>query len=429
VTAAIGQTPCALEVERSAVPCTEVEPSGVSSTARPSKKAKVGKQQHDHDHTESQRVAALVDQESDAAAQLIAQQDHAESMRVAALVGPDINPNAAHDTIMGDTAAIAGLWAQDTDPNMTHGTIMGDATAVAGLWALDGIDAATATNVGRGWAEEELRGEMAMELEDAEIAHAAELDGATTQHSLELLTMNTGYTWELHARDAKLKAINEEIDRLTVEWACEEGDLQRQLDEAREQAATAAAHFKETGDVPDDTKLTLRDLVALAEKVEENPDGFAGVPPAKQAFLLNLLHRLEKPKKPVCELVKQVATHYACVLGMQEYLMLADVLELPKESFVKQQRRAGRRLCWYGRAPRVFDQASLAGTGDWYVVCADATRLIRWVGLYLSLQTGPFFTGLCYPPDPREHKLQNEIHLMFPKPSINYLDFTAQVEG
>jgi hypothetical protein len=106
-------------------------------------------------------------------------------------------------------------------------------------------------------------------------------------------------------------------------------------------------------DVESRTKLSR--LLELSESNMSNAD---------YAIIHNFLLRIDRPAAQYDPLIGEIATHFAGVLGMQEYLTLASVLKWPKRDFIKSARRKGRFNVHAGFMPKQLHLLTLESTEE-----------------------------------------------------------------
>ena len=69
-----------------------------------------------------------------------------------------------------------------------------------------------------------------------------------------------------------------------------------------------------------------------------------GISSMEEMVVTNMLDRMDRGNAPVPEQLRTLASHYADVMGFQEYLPLARLLKWPMRKWIKQNRRKTRYL-------------------------------------------------------------------------------------
>jgi len=128
-----------------------------------------------------------------------------------------------------------------------------------------------------------------------------------------------------------------------------------------------------------------------------------------EVFLEHFLTHIAVPNAPYCEFVAEVASHYANVLGMQEYLTLASLLRMPKETWIKARRKIVKELIHVGTMFGQFDLLSMSHDGQLYVAGSDATRVTAMIEAEVSRRGWSHLSGESYSPNPLEHKQPEEL--------------------
>lgn len=126
-------------------------------------------------------------------------------------------------------------------------------------------------------------------------------------------------------------------------------------------------------------------------------------------FLESFLTHIAKPNAPYCELISAIASHYANVLGMKEYLTLADILKLPKESWVKKRRQMIRHLIHIGTMHGQIDVLSMTHGSHLYIAGSDATRVTAMIEAIVERHGKNYLVGPCFHPDPTKQQHRDDL--------------------
>ena len=174
--------------------------------------------------------------------------------------------------------------------------------------------------------------------------------------------------------------------------------LREELSAMELEAANLAARFLGEGGA-----LAARSCPKL-QKLLADAQASVNLTVKDEVFLEHFLKHIAVPNAPYCEFVSAVASHYANVLGMQEYLTLASLLRMPKETWIKARRRIVKELIHVGTMFGQFDLLSMSHDGQLYVAGSDATRVTAMIEAEIVRRGGSHLSGECYSPNPLEHK-------------------------
>ena len=94
---------------------------------------------------------------------------------------------------------------------------------------------------------------------------------------------------------------------------------------------------------------------------------------------------------------------------MQEYLTLASILRLPKETWIKARRRIVRLLIHIGTMHGQFDLLAMSHDNEFYVAGADVTRVTGNVEAVVDPNGSNHLEGPCFPPNPLEHPTRDQM--------------------
>jgi len=233
--------------------------------------------------------------------------------------------------------------------------------------------------------------ERAAAAEGRNTAMAEALDAALDaerQHGIELAREQTA----LESARRIIVAQDMEIDRQARYIT----DLEEQLDEAQRRGARMAEELRDcqSTTLMDETRSELAGLLKKADGSLTSID---------RALLRSFLVHAGQKNAPYKEqIVKDVALHFSNVLGMKEYLLLAEFWKLPKQTWVLGQRRELRRLVHLGTMHRQWDALSLSHKYNLFILVIDETRLIARLEGIIG-EYGERIVGEAWPPDPLQH--------------------------
>lgn len=240
-------------------------------------------------------------------------------------------------------------------------------------------------------------GAMVDEESDEEVRQALELmhkkkaEKRARLQAIEVAALETDL--ELASRradDAELRLDVEIVrnDALVGEIT----ELQAALEEAKQRGAQYADEV--SGSLGAESQSHLRGLLDKAEDQLTECD---------RALLSSFLSHAYNKRAPYKdEIVKDVAIHFATMLGMREYLLLAELWRLPRESWIKAHRRDLRKAVHLGTMHRQWDALALDHNGHLFIYVHDETRAIaRLDGIVGDF--GAKIVGEGWSPDPRKH--------------------------
>jgi len=121
------------------------------------------------------------------------------------------------------------------------------------------------------------------------------------------------------------------------------------------------------------------------------------------ALITNMLeHAVRKNATYTEPAVKAVAGHFSSLLGIKNYLLLAELWKLPKESWIKSYRRDLRENVHIGIMDKQWDRAALSHGNNFFIYVHDETAVnARLAGLVDK--NGAKIVGEAFPPDPTKH--------------------------
>jgi len=119
--------------------------------------------------------------------------------------------------------------------------------------------------------------------------------------------------------------------------------------------------------------------------------------------LEHVLVHITHPGAEYSEFISDFALHFANILGMQEYLNLANILRLPKETWIKGQRKILRELVHIGWMFRQMDIWSASHDDELWTAISDATRITACSSAVVIPPDTNFLIGGSFPPNPIYH--------------------------
>ena len=135
-----------------------------------------------------------------------------------------------------------------------------------------------------------------------------------------------------------------------------------------------------------------------------------------RSFLEHAVHKRAPYKDPA---VRHMAIHFSSVMGLQNYLLLAELWKLPKETWMKQRRQELREVVHIGNMPRQWDRVATASVNakNHYIGVIDETRAIsKLEGLVGDF--GIKIVGDAWPPDPSRYPVRESLPV--PKSNLNF---------
>ena len=174
-------------------------------------------------------------------------------------------------------------------------------------------------------------------------------------------------------------------------------ELRLELDEDQHRSAALAAKLialRSRGTSSEATGAKLCELLASV---------VGRASPVDVSVLEHILRHIDQPGAKYSDFVADFAVHFSNVLGMVEYLTLADILHLPKETWVKSQRRILRELVHLGWMFRQLDLWCMSHNDEMYISGNDATRVLAKMEAVVIAPSTNFLLGGSFPGDPRRH--------------------------
>ena len=198
---------------------------------------------------------------------------------------------------------------------------------------------------------------------------------------------------ELAQADALILSLQQKYAKLTTQYA----------DDAmqRARAANLEAAEDNTKETPSVLGVELTELLQNAMTKISGPDVI---------FLKHFLTRIDQPAAAIDPLVAHIASHFANCLGLQEYTTLANILHLPKRSWIKARRREIGKIVHIGFMPEMFDLICAEETGEIYCTPSDETRVQGKIEGVRGSQGGYYLVGEQWSPDPLKFPVEAEMH-------------------
>ena len=176
-------------------------------------------------------------------------------------------------------------------------------------------------------------------------------------------------------------------------------EAMEELDVSQHRSAVLAAKFialQSEGTHTEHSTALFLDLVREAT----NDPNMTGV---DISVLKHLLVHITHPGAKYSEFISDFSLHFSNVLGMQEYLNLANILRLPKETWIKGQRKILRELVHIGWMFRQMDIWSASHDDELWTVISDATRITACASAVVIPPDTNFLIGGSFPPNPIYH--------------------------
>ena len=174
-------------------------------------------------------------------------------------------------------------------------------------------------------------------------------------------------------------------------------ELRLELDEDQHRSATLAAKLIALRTCGTSSEATGAKLCELLASVVGRAS------PVDVSVLEHMLHHIDQPGAKYSEFAADFAVHFSNVLGMVEYLTLADILHLPKSTWVNSQRRILRELVHLGWMFRQLDLWCMSHDDELYISGNDATRVLAKMDAVVVAPSTNFLLGGSFPGDPRRH--------------------------
>ena len=176
-------------------------------------------------------------------------------------------------------------------------------------------------------------------------------------------------------------------------------EAMEELDVSQHRSAVLAAKFialQSEGTHTEHSTALFFDLVREAT----NDPNMTGV---DISVLKHLLVHITHPGAKYSEFISDFSLHFSNVLGMQEYLNLANILRLPKETWIKGQRKILRELVHIRWMFRQMDIWSASHDDELWTVISDATRITACASAVVIPPDTNFLIGGSFPPNPIYH--------------------------
>ena len=174
-------------------------------------------------------------------------------------------------------------------------------------------------------------------------------------------------------------------------------ELRLELDEDQHRSATLAAKLIALRTCGTSSEATGAKLCELLASVVGRAS------PVDVSVLEHILHHIDQPGAKYSEFAADFAVHFSNVLGTVEYLTLADILHLPKSTWVNSQRRILRELVHLGWMFRQLDLWCMSHDDELYISGNDATRVLAKMDAVVVAPSTNFLLGGSFPGDPRRH--------------------------
>ena len=175
-------------------------------------------------------------------------------------------------------------------------------------------------------------------------------------------------------------------------------ELTIELEDAQSRAAHLASGLLVA--IKNEDASSLAALLARAERDMTSVD---------REVLDHLLRHIVHPGAQYSPLMQDVSVHFANVLGMQEFLTLGAIFRLPKETWLRGQRRILRELIHVGWMFRQIDVWCMSHDLELWLVESDATRIVQKLEACVKAPDVNYLLGPCFPPSPLHHPRLNQL--------------------